>query len=796
MTAERGRPSAGRKESARRNKEKKREFRLAQLRRIAERGSKGKLGVMVGFLITAMAALALVVLGIKLLFGEEYQNRALTQLINRSVAGGRVIEPNRGAIVDRSMSALAQSYMVYDAIMDVRNLINASPARQTRTVNRLAEITGLPERALWRYLNVGSADDDGRKPVPEQDTHYRRAALGLTYAQSRAIADDGVIQNITTEARSVREYMYDDLAADVIGFKTAADAFGIERQYDEYLAGTTGRIYRVYGGDDSFISGGVVTERASVKNGSTVVTTLDLRVQRIAEDAVKKYAALEDAENTAVIVMDPSTGEILAMAEYPSFNLNMATRAEGVNDPETAAKLAGLSGPELNDGLHKQWTNYNITDTFEPGSTFKPVTVAAGLEENIVTPESAFYCPGYRQIGGYTIHCHLLSGHGGENLEAALYNSCNVAMMDISGMEGRSIFYKYQRGFGFGEKTGVDLPLEESAAALLHSETGLNASELATASFGQRFNATPLQIITSFSAIINGGNLMRPYVVSKVIAEDGTVEFENTPTVARRVISKETSDWLRVSLESVITRGTGKKAAIPGYAIGGKTGTGEQGIAGTEDFHYTMSIETYFPVDNPRYAVLAVINRPASDTASPGPMSKEIMQNIINVMNLPPDRGEEAPADERPAAGAYVGRGLAEVSAELAALGLNAELIGPAGDTVTMQFPQTGAPMDPGATVVLTIGFAGEGAETVPIPNVVGMSEEEAIAALTASGLIPAVWRETPPEISETAEQPESPEASGETPPREAVTAQSPGQIGSEVVKGTTVRITVGIPEN
>lgn len=797
------------------------ELKNARLNKWAQKRVKPKLIAMAALMICALCALSIVTLYIKVTYGESYQARAITQLVVNRSGVDQTINPKRGSIVDRNMTTLAVSTRVYDVIMDIRLLINLNPKRQVTTVNKLSKILNVSKQSLWNYLRIGNitTDESGKEkfePLEENDTNYKKIAIGIDFEISREIGN-AKLDQIHTESRSVRNYVYDDQAASVIGFQTTEFSIGLERQYESYLAGSQGRISRSYSSNGFLGESGIVTKTTNVKNGSTVITTLDERIQSIADAAAKKYFEIEEARNTSVIVMKPNTGEILAMSEYPTFDLNRPLDPKGVTEPNLAADLESLDEKLRVEQLNRLWTNFNITDTFEPGSTFKPITVATALQENIITTDETYYCPGYKNVG-VPINCHLRSGHGSETLEATLYNSCNVAMMDIAEKIGREKFSKYQHDFGFGDKTGIDLPSETAARALVFDEGELGASELATSSFGQRFNATPLQVITAFSAVINGGNLMKPYIVSRIVDEDGTVELENVPTVTRRVISRETSDWIRTSLESVITKGTGRSAQIEGYGIGGKTGTGEQGVNGTEDFHYTMSIATFFPVENPQYVVLVIINRPKNDGASPGPFSKEVMQNIINIMNLPPDRGEEAPPEEELITiSSYVGKNIAEVTAEIAAKGFNCELIGASGNIVKAQFPEDGTPMRPDDYVILTIGSEGDTGDLVPIPVVVGLSEEDAIAKVTAAGLLPAIIRdetiEQPEESYQTTEQDEAAGDPGEGNPdmenpdmgnpdmdnsndsqseqadKPVIVTQSPAQIGTGVPPGTTIRL-------
>lgn len=788
---------------------------------------KVKLIFIAVFVAVSFIYLSKEIFRLKTAHGKEYENRAIVQLVQDSMANEQVINPNRGSIVDRNMTNLAVSKLLYDVFLDVRLLINRTDevkidngqqiSVQEDSFRKVSQVLGIPIETLYSYLEADhqETDDQGnvtKYPLPEYDSSHFFIAREVPY--EKAIELESLKpRDVYLEAKSKRAYIYNDLAASVIGFIRGDKLFGLESQYDKYLSGTPGRIFRVYSNE-----GGVVTEKIDPKNGDTVITTLDIGIQDIADKAVTKWGEKYQAENTSCIVMNPKTGEILAMAEYPSFNLNNPVDLNGVTKPSYRDEWRNLNEKDFFDKFNRLWTNYNITDTYEPGSTFKPITVAAGLEENIITPDDSFYCPGGKEVGGVWINCHYHAGHGSQSLDNTLINSCNVAMMNIAANEGRDIFYKYQRDFGFGEKTGIDLPAEINAYKLVHPLDRLNSSELATSAFGQRFNATPIQIITSFAACINGGNLMRPHIVSRVVSEKGELVLENKPTVERKVISQETSDYLRETMEGVISRGTGIRAAIPGWAIGGKTGTGEQGIAGTEDYHYTNSIITYFPVDDPEYIIITIINRPEDgESASPSPFVKEVMEDIIRFKSLPPKREdrETNPDLDMVAVEDYTGGTLDNVTRELNNLSLDYEFIGN-GTIVSGQYPEAGTMVPKNSMIILYIEYDGEEHDMTTIPNLVGMEQSEAVETLNSLNLEPVIEiiddREIitvpPPRNTDAGEQPSDEDGNSLDAEAEAeseadseadsednsvykVYQQIPPQDGTNVIIGTQIKIKV-----
>ncbi|MBR1737295.1 MAG: PASTA domain-containing protein, partial [Firmicutes bacterium] len=386
------------------------------------------------------------------------------------------------------------------------------------------------------------------------------------------------------------------------------------------------------------------------------------------------------------------------------------------------------------------WRNFNITDSFEPGSIYKPIVVAAALEENVISTADRFYCGGGRNVADAYIRCHYTPGHGSETLEEVLANSCNVGMMEIVEKLGKDKYYKYQQEFGIGEKTGVDLPDEKSMSALVYKYDNINEVELATCSFGQGFNCTPLQDITAFSALINGGNIMRPYVVSQIVDEKENVIKEHEPEVVRKVISEDTSDFIRNALTKVFEEGgTGHKAAIEGYRLGGKTGTAEQG--NRDEGIHTVDFIAYFPVENPKYIAMAVIHRPANysdGVVSPAPMIKELFQDLINYAALPPDdEVDETYNDNEQISnilGDYTGRNLKETINELIEAGLDVEIAGAGGDTVKKQFPEGNSKINETTKVIIYTEKQNQETKLVKVPDVTGLTIEEADELLRSLG--------------------------------------------------------------
>ena len=547
--------------------------------------------------------------------------------------------------------------------------------------------------------------------------------------------------------------------------------WGLEGYYNSYMEGTPGRSFILYNGADS-----VVHQDYDAKDGDTIITTIDYNIQKIAEEVVAETAAEWPAKNVAAMVMDPYTGEVYAMAESHSFDLNNPNEIpEWETDITYTENWDQLSNEEQLNYLNTMWKNFCVSDTYEPGSIFKPMLVAAALEEGVITPNSSFQCNGYTDIGGYRIKCQLVSGHGNINVEQIMAQSCNMGVIQIANLLGADKFYEYQREFGFGDYTGIDLPGE--AAGLLHEKEAIGPTELATMSFGQTFNCTSIQVIAAFSSLINGGNLVKPHVVSQIVDADGNVVLQNDTEVVRRVISEKTSAYMRTALKATVENGLAKKLQIDGYSIGCKTGTAEQG-SHTNDDLWALSNMSYFPAENPKYIVFTVINQPSDyveGVQTPTPMTKKLIEGIIKYDNLEPTQPVEDEANlsqnKTVTVADYTDSVIFDVIGDLDGKELTYKVVGN-GNTVVNQVPKGGTTVDVGSEVILYVQRSEEDTGTVSVPNVVGKNYEQAETTLTNAGFTVAFEGDQ----------------SG------TVTAQDP-KYGVSVAKGSEVMLTLEIPE-
>ena len=587
-------------------------------------------------LFAFFAAFALMfgrVLYMKVVHGAEYEAAAKNQQINRYDI---TIPPNRGSILDRNNQVLAISTTVYNVALDSLQLAEVaelSPEEQEKTLTTLCEyFPELDYNTLKQYVTINPETGE-----LYMNNHWKYLVKGI----ERSVKEELEAMNLKGvyfEKSSKRSYPLNSSACHLVGFTRGDAQWGLEGYYNSYMEGTPGRSFILYNGADS-----VVHQDYDAKDGDTIITTIDYNIQKIAEEVVAETAAEWSAKNVAAMVMDPYTGEVYAMAESHSFDLNNPNEIpEWETDTKYTENWDQLSSEEQLEYLNTMWKNFCVSDTYEPGSIFKPMLVAAALEEGVITPNSSFQCNGYTDIGGYRIKCHLVSGHGNINVEQIMAQSCNMGVIQIANLLGADKFYEYQREFGFGDYTGIDLPGE--AAGQLHSKESIGPTELATMSFGQTFNCTSIQVIAAFSSLINGGNLVKPHVVSQIVDADGNVVLENDTEVVRRVISEKTSAYMRTALKATVENGLAKKLEIDGYSIGCKTGTAEQGSRTNDDL-WALSNMSYFPAENPKYIVFTVINQPSDyveGVQTPTPMTKKLIEGIIKYDNLEPTQPVEA----------------------------------------------------------------------------------------------------------------------------------------------------------
>lgn len=578
--------------------------------------------------------LAFVVLIARITYINASKGSKYTKIVlDQREYDSRTIPYKRGDIVDCNGTKIATSERVYNVILDVYVMLSKDEYIEP-TIEVLKDCFDIAESEVRKVIEE---NPESRYVIMKKNVDYETAQ------KFNEIDEDDEkhpnVKGIWLEDDYLRSYPYNTLASDVIGFTVSGNVgvLGIESAYNDVLNGTDGREYG-YFSDDSTMERTV----KAPENGNTVVSTIDVTLQSIVEQCILEFneehrgEEREDepgSKNTAVIIMNPNTGEILAMASYPNFDLNNPRDLSSVYTDKAWDKM---SEEEQLEAMNQIWRNFCVSDTYEPGSTMKPFTVAAGLETGKLQGNETYYCNGYLHVGDWDIKCHLTSGHGTQTVTDAIANSCNVALMEIAQTIGAEDFCRYQHIFGFGEYTGIDLPGEAATSALLYTPENMMDTDLATNSFGQSFNVSMIQMAAGFSSLINGGNYYEPHIVKQIQDENGTVIETQDPVLLRKTVSKETSEMLKTYLKATMEYGTGKSAAVEGYDIGAKTGTAEK--LPRNNGKHLLSYIGYAPQENPEVVIYVVIDEPnvvdQSNSAYVLGLSQKIMAQAFPYLNI------------------------------------------------------------------------------------------------------------------------------------------------------------------
>lgn len=706
---------------------------------------------------------------------DEYQKMAAQQQTKDYTISAR-----RGNIYDRNGNMMAMSATVYKLILSPLDLVKSVPnkdengktldeevynarvaARQDQMVEELMALVPTldRERVVKQVHNTKSAYWEIRTNIEEEEAETLRAY----------IAENKTSSYLYLINSTKRYYPYAGLASQALGFvNDNGGAYGIEAVYNELLEGTAGRVYttRTAGGTERF---NTYASYVDAVDGYDLTLTIDTTIQSYLEKTLEEGIVDFDVQDGAfAIAMNPKTGAILGIASSPEFDPNdyskvtdelllsqMEADKNEIYEKLKAANTENLSDSELmsraeaqaySNAVNTQWRSRAIDSRYEPGSTFKALVLAAALEEGVVSESDHFYCSGHVQVADYTIHCSRRQGHLDQDLALAVGNSCNPAFMEIGKRLGKDKFYEYFEAFGLMENTGIDLPGEASLKNAIWAKDKMGEVELATASFGQRFEVTPLQMICGFAAVINGGNLVKPYVVQTVTAQDGTV-IQNTQTeVVRQVISAETSQRAADILENVVSQGTGKNAYVAGYRIGGKTGSSE---VKQEEDHTIVSFMGYAPADDPQVIVLIAYDRPlpkvlganCNETAngiyiSGGNMAAKkagpLIAQILDYMGIEKVYSADESAAVDVSMPKVTGMSLSDAESALKKKNLKFRTIGQ-GDAVARQVPSANTSIPGGSTVILYLGDAAP-EESAAVPDVTGMTYEGAKNALEKAG--------------------------------------------------------------
>lgn len=610
---------------------------------------KKKLFLIFGLILACLIVLIGRLTYIEFKSGDRYEKIVLS---NQEYSN-KTIPFRRGDIVDRKGTVLATSTDVYNVILDC-SVITSKETYLEPTLEALMQ--------CFEESELNKTYDEIRAYITENpDKQYYKIADKLPYEEIEAfeaLADENSkIKGIWFEKEYIREYPYGSLASALIGYTASGNVGigGIEDSYNETLNGTDGREYGYLNSDSNY----EVNIKDAV-DGETVVSTIDANLQSIVEKKIKEFydtmaaksGSSSGASHIAVLMMDPDTGEVLSMANYPNYNYTM-TSDENLGLFYTEENIASMDDTAKTKALEALKQNFCLTYTYEPGSTAKPFTIASGLDSGTLTEDMTFYCDGFEEISGHRIRCVNRSGHGTETLSKALEDSCNDALMQMSYKIGASNFARYQQLFNFGLKTNIDLPGESRTDTLIYSEENLNTINLATNSFGQNFNVTMIQLASAYSSLINGGSYYLPHVVNKLEDEDGNTVEEIKPTLLKQTVSEETSDTVRGYLAAVVEEGTGHTAKVDGYSMCGKTGTAqkyeldEDGNATSTraEGKYLVSFIGSVPADDPEVVIYAIVDEPNVEDQAHSSYAqnlvREILKEALPYLNLYPDQEQD-----------------------------------------------------------------------------------------------------------------------------------------------------------
>lgn len=603
-----------------------------------------KLIVLFCLILLAFVGLSVRLIWINSKKGEQYSKQILSQQKYDSVT----LPYRRGDILDCNGTTLAVSEKVYSLVLDAKVMLTKDGKYLDPTLEALEEC--FPQLDMKEVKNYITNNPTSSYYVPLKKMSYSEISDFMEIQNDTQKDEDGNpgrgndIKGVWFEESYKRGYPYGSLACDVIGFTTSdgIGMYGLEEYYNDLLSGTNGREFG-YLNDDSSL------ERTTkpAQDGYTIVSTIDANIQSIVEEKLNNfwveykdnYKEGQAANNIGCIVMDVNSGEVLAMASAPTFDLNSPYDLSAYYDEDQIALMK--ENDTYFETLNSIWRNFCITDTYEPGSTFKPFTVAMGLETGKIHDTDTFECGGSLEVGGHKIRCHNRYGDGTVTVKHAIASSCNVALMRMSFAIGKETFAEYQRNFNLGLKTNIDLAGEARTAELVHGAEKIDQTDLAVSSFGQGFNVTMIQMITGYSALINGGYYYEPHMVKQIRTTNGAVVKNIEPRVLKQVVSESTSAYLREYGEAVCdpnyTGNTGKSARPAGYLIGGKTGTAQTLPRGNGE--YVVSFIGFAPADDPQIAIYVVIDRPnmpdqTGGTRQAAIIAKNVLTEVLPYMGI------------------------------------------------------------------------------------------------------------------------------------------------------------------
>ena len=656
---------------------------------------------------------------------EELQSKAVNQQTRRTV-----VTASRGTIYDRSGNIMAISASAETVILsplEIDRAVNDKDDPVTWTKDSLA--AGLAE-----ILDGDAAAIRRRMDNTESQYELIKLRADEEVADAvRAYINENKIVGVHLVADAKRYYPYGSLASHVIGFvgDDNTGLYGLEARYEQELEGQSGLVVSAKdnAGNDMMYA---YEQYFAAQNGSDLTLTLDATIQYYLEKGLENMADKFAAANGAAgIIMDVNTGGILAMASYPNYDLNDFSAVQDQTLQERIARGENT----LAEMQLLQWRNKALNDTYEPGSTFKILTLAAALEEGVINKNTTVNCSGFVTISGQTIHCSNKAGHGLQTLVQTVGNSCNPAFISYGLKLGNTAFYEYMRSFGLMEGTGIDLGGE--ADSIFADPASFTQLDLACYAFGQNFNVTPIALITAQAACVNGGYLRTPYLVERITDSNGSVTYQHDSTPIRQVVSEETSATVRECLEYVVASGTGKNGQVAGYRIGGKTGTADKGQSGD----VVVSFLCFAPADDPQIMMLITMDTPSRSTGTyvsggnmVAPYSSAIMAEILPYLGIEPSYSAEELMGVDTTVPNVIGMSVEEAKDRLKERGFACKVEGD-GETITDQTPVGGAIIPGKSTVVLYAG-AEKPDKMCTVPSLVGRTAAEANTAATNAGLL------------------------------------------------------------
>lgn len=700
--------------------------KLLKPRKILTKGVKMRIwGILALFLVIGFIFPVAGLVNAQIINGDFFKLKAQQQQLNDTV-----VPANRGIIYDRNMTVLAQSASAWKITFNPSEFAKFPDAAKEIVFDTLPEILGIEREtleekaALTGYNNltlVEKVEKDIRDKVLEfVKEPYESGKKGekAVYYSSAIMVEDDV----------KRYFPYSTLASQILGcVGTDNDGLsGLESKYNDILKGIDGRLISTKA-NNTVIESIAYQTLYEPTQGTSLVLTIDETIQRYLEEALSECYETSNCLSATGIVMDVDTGAILAMSSQASFDSN---DPYNIYDTRTVEKLNEIEDEAerkkaYTTAMYQQWRNRGVSDLYDPGSVFKVITMAAGLEENVVEYDETFNCSGSIQIMDRHYWCHNHSGHGTQTLTQGLMNSCNPYFITIGQRLGVETFYKYFEAFGFTEKTGIDLGAEAlpKAGINYHSLKSMTKVNLASSSFGQSFQASPIQVLNAINAVVNDGKLMQPYIVAKTLDADGNVISETKPTVKRQVISESTSDKIIASMEQVSTAGTAKNSYVAGYRVAGKTGTsdvlGPTGATG----EYIASFAGCAPANDPEISIIIVVNEPQGQTgggAVAAPVAAEVIEKTLTYLNIERQytESEKSKLDEQ--VPNLTGKTVSEARAALKELGLKIKVVG-AGESVVSQMPAYSQYIPQGGVVVVYTDEE-EAKTKVVVPDFTGMS--------------------------------------------------------------------------